>query len=259
MNNKGQTTVLFSLVISALFLFTLTALEVERIYMSRVKIRAVVHSTSSSIMADYNGELFERYHLLFMDPTYGTGSEAAAEEKIMDYLEHSLNADSKMYQFTMEEIAVTNQKYMLDGDMEQVKEQITEYDKTAGVIRKVMDLKEKLNEDADIERAANETEKNAAVLPAERETEEKEVPVEGTQDNLETEETDPRDTLKKSIKFGILAFVLPEHTDISKEEHDFSDSPSKAHKENKAQDGDNSFQDIDFLKSFLKKSAEKGK
>ena len=66
MNNKGQTTIFFSLIISALFLFTLTALEVGRIYMSRVKVGAVVHSTQSSIMADYNSELFERYHLFYL-------------------------------------------------------------------------------------------------------------------------------------------------------------------------------------------------
>ena len=59
MKNKGQTTVFFSLMISVLLLFTLTALEVGRIYMSKVKVQAVVHSAQTSILADYNRELFE--------------------------------------------------------------------------------------------------------------------------------------------------------------------------------------------------------
>ena len=84
MNNKGQATVMFSFMISVLFVFTLTALEVSRICMKTVKIIPCVHSMRSSIMADYNEEMFERYHLLFMDPTYGTGSEAAIEEKMRD-------------------------------------------------------------------------------------------------------------------------------------------------------------------------------
>lgn len=267
MNNKGQTTVLFSLIISVLFLFTLSALEAGRIYMSKVKIRAVVHSTQSSIMADYNRELFERYHLLFMDPTYGTGSEAAAEEKIEDYLETSLNSgEGNIYRFTVEEIGLANQKNIFKENMKQLKEQITEYEKTAGLLQKAKDLGNRFKEgESGIEKAAKETERNGTALPdtgGEPMGGEKDVP-EKNGDNKEqgkgeaqVKADDPRDALGKTLKTGILAFVLPDDRSVSKEKYDFSDAPSEQYQEQKEEEKDNSFRDIEFLKGFLKKSGD---
>ena len=267
MNNKGQTTVLFSLIISVLFLFTLCALEAGRIYMSKVKIRAVVHSTQSSIMADYNRELFERYHLLFMDPTYGTGSEAAAEEKIKDYLEASLNSgEGNIYRFTVEEIGLANQRNIFKEDMEQLKEQITGYEKTAGVLQKAKDLGNRFKEGENgIKEAAKETERNGTALPDAGEGqpgEEKDIPEKNQEDKEQGKEEgqmkadDPRETLGKTLKTGILAFVLPDDCFVSKEEYNFHNAPSRQYQEQKEEEKDNSFRNIEFLKGFLKKSAD---
>lgn len=254
MNNKGQTTVLFSLIISVLFLFTLTALEVGRVYMGRVKIRAVVHSTRSSIMADYNSELFERYHLLFMDPAYGTGSEAAFEEKVTDYLECSLNGEkgtgSGMYRFFLEEVSLAEKRGILDENMKQLKEQITEYEKTAGVVHKAADLAKKLEQkENDVEAAIRETEMNGVELTIESNGENTKSPLED-QSNMEV--TDPRDTIKEALKFGTLAFVLPKECNISRKKYDFKEAPSGQYDKEQERKRDNSFQDIGFLKSFLK-------
>lgn len=262
MNNKGQTTVLFSLMISVLFLFTLTALEAGRIYLSKVKIRAVVHSTRSAIMADYNSELFERYHLLFMDPTYGTGSDAAAEEKIKDYLETSLNGEQAIYHFTVEEAVLSEQKDILADDMQQLKEQIAEYEKTAGLINKAKDLWETLqNKESDIEGAAEETERNGVELPGEQGENEEVSENKMTGENKEEEVKerkvdDPRELLTEALKPGILAFLLPKGGTVSREIHDFSNAPSKEYEEKKEEERDGSFQNIQFLKSFLKQSAK---
>ena len=59
MNNRGYTTVFFTLMISVLLLFTFTALEVTRIHTGRIKQNSCVHSMRSSILADYNRVLFE--------------------------------------------------------------------------------------------------------------------------------------------------------------------------------------------------------
>ena len=148
MNNKGQTTILFSLCIGVLFLFTLTALEIGRIHMSKVKILPCVHSMRSSIMADYNEELFERYHLLFLDPTYGTGSEAVLEEKMKDYLETSLNGEgSSLYQFELVDIGLSNKETVLSNDMKLLKKQIADYELTAGIVNRAKELTSKLNSD----------------------------------------------------------------------------------------------------------------
>lgn len=262
MNNRGQTTILFSFMISVLFLFTLTALEVGRIYMSKVKTRAIVHSTCSNLMADYNRELFERYHLLFMDPTYGTGGEAAAEEKIEDYLDVSLNGDgnSGLYQFTLEELAVVSEDHILDNNMELLKKQIIDYEKTEGIVHKAKDLGEKLtsngqegvdeNNRKNVEDAARETEINGVELP-QLETEET-----NGEDTENVEVSDPRDTLKECLKNGLLSFILPDGSNVSKESYDFQKAPSKEYKEQEEGEKDTGFQDISFLKGLLNKAAK---
>lgn len=258
MNNKGQTTI----IISVLFLFTLSALEAGRIHMSKVKIRAVVHSTQSSIMADYNRELFERYHLLFMDPTYGTGSEAAVEEKVKDYLEASLNGgESRIYQFTIEEIGLVDKKSIFDEDMQQFKEQITEYEKTAGLLKRVKDLGKHLQEKKnDMERAARETEINGVALPESSKESDHENMVSSKDKNqqedseVEIKVTDPRNILEEELKTGILAFVLPEDCSVSKEEYDFGREFHEKYDGEKDEENDNSFRNIEFLKGFLKRS-----
>lgn len=267
MNNKGQTTVFFSLIISVLLLFTFTALEVVRIHMSRVKMMACVHSMQSSIMADYNSELFERYHLLFIDPTYGTGSEAAAEERINDYLDSSLNGeageDKGIYQFEIEEVMLTDQKNILEDDMKLLKTQIADYEKTSGLVNRIKRLVEKTRQETNnVADAARETEINGVELDLSQEdTGEGQSNSAGRENDKEkksekSEVDDPRETLKESLKFGVLAFIMPD-SHISKEERDFSNSPSARYEEEKEEERDTSFQSIDFLKNIIKDASDR--
>lgn len=265
MNNKGQTTVFFSLIISVLLLFTFTALEVVRIHMSRVKIMACVHSMQSGIMADYNRELFERYHLLFIEPTYGTGSEAAAEERIKDYLDSSLNGESVtnkgIYQFEIEEIMLTGQKNILEDNMKLLKAQIADYEKTSGLVNRIKGLAEKAKQDTNnVADAARETELNGVELdlPQEDAGEGQSNGRDNGKENQREESgvDDPRETLKESLKFGVLAFLMPD-SHISKEERDFSNSPSARYKEEKEEEQDISFQNIDFLKNIIKDASDR--
>jgi hypothetical protein len=219
-----------------------------------------------------------------MDPTYGTGSEAVLEEKVIDYLETSLEEKKgSLYEFTVEDVALIDEESILDNDMERLKEQIEEYEKTAGVVHQAKKLEEKIKgKNVDLESAAKETEDNAVELPvAEGDTnatggnestaeksdgktaqagagssagKSEETGTENSADgagNSDVEVTDPRDTLKEALQFGVLSFVKPADMDISKEVHDFSDSPSAQYKEEKEEEKDNSFQDIGVLKSLL--------
>lgn len=250
MGNKGQTTIFFSLIISVLLLFTLSALEVGRIYMSKVKIRAVVHSTCSSLMADYNSELFERYHLLFMDPTYGTGSEAALEEKAIDYLDCSLNGEKAdgngIYEFQISQLMLADKEGILYEDMALLKKQIADYEKSAGVLKNAEKLVDILKgKEVNVEGAASETEQNGVEMPSDSDGK----PVE------EVEVTDPRDTLKNMLTPGILSITLPEGVDIPKETLVFENAPSKQYEEEQEEERDNSFQNIGTLIRFLKNTA----
>ena len=258
MNNKGQTTILFSLCIGVLFLFTLTALEIGRIHMSKVKILPCVHSMRSSIMADYNEELFERYHLLFLDPTYGTGSEAVLEEKIKDYLETSLNGEgSSLYQFELVDIGLSNKETVLSNDMKLLKKQIADYELTAGIVNRAKELTSKLNSDKEsLEEAFNKTERNGVELNLSKDAdEEKKQPEEQTTDKKTAKEKDPREVLKKSVKSGVLAYVAPGMT-VSKEKLNLKKLPSVKYIEMETQEWNNKFDDIGNLKQLLKTSAE---
>ena len=260
MNNKGYTTVFFTLIISTLLLFTFTALEAVRIHTGRVKMLSCVHSMRSSILADYNSALFARYHLLFMDPTYGTGSEAAVEEKAEDYLDASLNGEKgdSIYTFVIQDIAVVDEKNILWEDMRQVKEQVAEYEKAAGVLNRIRKLTEKLKEKGnDISSAAGETERNGVEISVSDDSAGAEEKTEtGTASSDGAPETeDPRKSLGDALKFGTLAFVMPDCS-VSKEKHDFSNAPSAKYENEKEKEHDRKFQDIGILKSFLKDSAK---
>ena len=257
MKNKGQTTVFFSLMISVLLLFTLTALEVGRIYMSKVKVQAVVHSAQTSILADYNRELFERYHLLFYDPTYGTGSMAVAEEKISDYMEESLNGGgATLYEYRVEDVALTNVSTIMDEDMKQLKEQIRQYEKTAGVIQKAKDIWNKTAEGADDrKRAEEETERNGKEIPQMDSTQE-DAAADHAESEGEEEVDDPRETLQESLKSGILAYVLPANISVSKSKRDYSDSPSNRYTFFGQTDTEIDFSDITKMKTRLHSISE---
>lgn len=250
MKNRGQTTVFYSLIIGALLILTFTALEVTRIYCGRAKIKAVLHSTRTSIMADYNRDLFERYHLLFMDPTYGTGSDAMVEEKFADYANASLDADKAVYSCVVKEVALVNKKTIMDDHMKLLKKQITEYEKEEGLIKKATKIPQNVIDNSkEVKEASDTTKRNATVLPTDENANDEENG-EHFEKNEEPVE-DPRDVLKNNLSMGILTLVLPEGSVVSKEPQDFSNSPSKEYKEDIKEKKDTSFSDVDKMTEAL--------
>lgn len=254
MNNKGQTTILFSLIIGIFLLFTLTALEVGRIHLRSVKIKPCVHSMRSSVMADYNAELFERYHLLFMDPTYGTGSEAVLEEKIVDYLETSLNGEegSTIYQFQVEEVALAETKTILSNNLQLLKQQIKDYESTAGAVNRIKDLlTDAGRKNTGLDAAAQETASKGKEIDVSGEADEGTTGTdEDSEDVTEDDYTDPRDSLDECLKLGILSFVAPDKN-FSKEICRIKHAPSEEYEEVLQEERSREFDDIDFLNSFL--------
>lgn len=250
MSDKGQITVYVSLMITALLVFTLGAIEITRIHMGRVKVRACTHSMRSSIMADYYGTLFERYHLLFMDPTYGTGSDAVMEMKIEDYLEASLNGatrwDTGVYSFSIDEVAGVDKKYILDNQLQQVREQVVEYEKTVAVINQLRDTYSRFtNPSQNYDEAVQETETNGVEQPETEPSQE----VQG-----DTQE-DPRSALERAVSFGTLAFVMPGNT-ISRTTRDFGQAPSSLYRDHEAENNALNFWDIGLWKQWLRQRNE---
>lgn len=247
MNNKGQTTVFFTLIICILIEITFTAFEVSRLYIGKMKALACVHSMRTSIMADYDRELFEQYHLLFLDTTYGTESDGYLEEKIQDYLDASLNGgigeQDGIYKFSIEEIGISEKTGILEFDMKQLKKQIVDYEKTAGIIDGVSKISEEVkNSSKKIQEAAEETEKSVEEAKTE------EVEISGEENGKEVK--DPRDTLSAMLNKGILSIVMPGNTFSTEEK--ISRDVSIAYEKQK----DTSFSDFGNLKDVLKHSVE---
>ncbi|MGN0437365.1 MAG: DUF5702 domain-containing protein [Lachnospiraceae bacterium] len=259
MNNKGQTTVLLSILLCVLLSLTLTAFEVIRLHTGKVKAAACVHSMRTGIMADYNEELFSRYHLLFMDPTYGTDSYGYLEEKVRDYLEVSLNGDSKnqgVYAYSIEDICVTNQVGIVDHNYELLKKQIIDYEKEAGLFDFAGSLIQQRTQSGDtLERALNETEQNAVAqgnntnISSEGENQSS-----NTRENESqvSQQEDPREILSNMLEGGILNLVMPGNT-LSNENYGIgSDTENNIETENRNTD----FQDIGLLTGFLRNTSD---
>lgn len=240
MNNKGQTTVFISLLICVLLALTLTAFEGVRLYTGKVKGIACVHSMRTGILTDYNEELFKRYQLLFIDSTYGTGSNGYLEEKITDYMDVFLNGETdhpSVYEYSVEDISVNDAISILDDDMKLLKKQIMEYEEAVGAADWVANLIERVGDTSStVESAARQTEENA------REGQET-ISSEGV-----SEQEDPRDILANMLKGGILNIVMPEHhlsdeaLPLQRTYASFGNSRSTA------------FDDIGYLNRFLRAS-----
>lgn len=210
MNNKGQTTVFFSIMICALLLFTLTAFEVIRLHTGKLVEMACVHSMRTSIMADYDSELFKRYDLLFINPTYGTDNNAYLEEKIKGYLDASLNEEeNRIYQYNIEDIVVSDEVGVLDDDMKLLKQQMKDY----GKVSEESDLNLSLTGIKEFCKNTKipEIYDNEGIYEENTENEDKD-----TQDR-NNQIKDPRDTLSSMLDKGILNIVMPNNSFSSKD------------------------------------------
>ena len=267
MKNRGQITVFFSCMISVLLILTFTALEVGRIYCGRMKIRAAVRSAQSCILADYNRALFEKYHLLFEDPTYGTGSFAMVEEKFRNYLDESLNGNDykkNLYNFDVCEVALSDHKTITDDHMKLLKKQIVDYEKNQGALKKIIDSgKQMVDASEEVGKASEKTSKEATEITVSSENENGNDDGGSTDDN-ETGEAqekvdDPRDVLKDMLSKGMLALLLPADSQISDEKQDFSQSLSNTYEEKVQKDRDTGFGDVTKLVEVLETSAKEDK
>lgn len=231
MKNRGQITVYLCLVINVMLLLGLTSLEGIRIYMGRGKVERSAIGAANSIMADYNSELFRRYHLLLIDTAYGGRGEAYMEERMEEYLDYNLNSSanifnntSSYYEFDINDVALVAKVGILDDNMSVFKYQIDEYIKTYGI----KDITEMIIEKTkDTKESKISKEENGGIN------------VEPLIDNF----IDPREMVALKLSSSMLDEVLPAGEEVSKEEVDLSKTPSKVYKD---YDEENSIISPDF-------------
>ena len=236
MENKGQITVFLSLIlISLLGLFWATS-DIVGIYMNKARVAEAARGASLHIEADYQREVFDRYHLLLLDKNYMGSGEGKVEEKIWDYLDYTLSE----YGFSINDICLANTRSVLADNCYDLKKQIDEYMTLYFEKQTLEKVKKELQAgDMAADSIGEEIHKGK--------TEEAEQ--EGTWQG-----EDPRKLLNKEMKKGLLNIVLPEGKGVSRTDVSLQNIPSVQLKEPDAsEDIDISFSNIDRLEADLGK------
>ncbi|MCM1287851.1 MAG: DUF5702 domain-containing protein [Clostridium sp.] len=247
MNNSGKITVFLCLIISSMLLVSFT---VNKIITSlSVKEKAVICAKSaiSDIKAEYNTYIFEHYHILLFDKSYGGKGEAYLEQKL-----HNNMCEKMGERVSVEQTAITNFRYIYEEDCMPFQEQIADYLKYAAIengIDKIVDetkgedgtLPETVTDDI---KAQGQTENGAEENQDEIQTQsESQTQDENkTQSGMETEgninemgetpqgnkkEEDPRKYTAKAGIVGIVTIIKPSDMEISGAYIDLSECFSK--------------------------------
>lgn len=83
---KGQITVMLSLLLTVVLLFLLTCSEGVRVYLGKGRAARKLVAAQEDVMADYNRFLWEEYHILGVDESYGTKDTDALQKRLEEYL-----------------------------------------------------------------------------------------------------------------------------------------------------------------------------
>ena len=218
---KGSITVFLSLLLAIVLAAVFVLLEAARVWGLEKKTVTDAVQTSNSLLAEYSQELWEDYHLLFLDASYGTDtfSISAAEERALTFSERNLD----VYALTSG-IAVSS-TWNLFG-MEAAEAEITGYELAtdsggAAFCQEAAALMESEITSDVIESiyeyimASEETEDSADSDDGEEET------------DLEVTLTEnPIDVIKNLRAGGVLAVVLTDEA-VSEKEIDLSDTLSE--------------------------------
>ena len=140
---EGYVTVFVSLILGAMMLFFVFALELSYLYAGRARAARAVTDCTRGFFGDFDPAIFDRYHLLMIDDTYGTGSDGYLEERLSKRLEDNLNSGKSVpFSYEVNDLILSERIGLLDNDLKALKEQIHDYCLYA-TVRNVMDeLKE---------------------------------------------------------------------------------------------------------------------
>lgn len=127
LKNTGYVTVTVSLLLCVMMIFILFVLEWIYVYMGTAKIAVATTSNSKSLFGNYHANLFQDYHLLMLDKTLATGSEASVEAMLQSQLSSSLTGKNQAFSCKVEDVVLTNTNQIMEKDFASVKEQIHAY------------------------------------------------------------------------------------------------------------------------------------
>lgn len=132
MRKKASVTIYFSLILMILLAVMITTVESARLAGIHIRCQSAAALGLESLFADYAAPLFEKYALLFLESSYGTGEKEAYLNQYRDYV--SYNADCNYHDYTghdfyrskLGEVTTETVIYATDKEGKALEEQICE-------------------------------------------------------------------------------------------------------------------------------------
>lgn len=122
MGQRGEITVFLSLVLVCILSLLLGLLESARTAGARLYLRMAADSAISSVMSQYNRNLWDMYHLLFLE----FASERAIEDSFAGYFEFYTDQEN-LYPMKRGDVKVTELTLMQDEEAAALEEEILAY------------------------------------------------------------------------------------------------------------------------------------
>jgi len=193
-----------------------------RIGAIKMKTELVTDIAMNSVLGEYNTKLFEKYGLLFVDTSYGTGQGNIenVNEHLRKYFSKNFELSpmgtlfgrSTMMKTSLENVDITGYSLATDGDV--FKRQVITYmesDLIGGAAKKVRENAQKLKdsgyEEIDVEEAARENEQEISGSYYED--------TDGDGESEEYEIDNPAGSVTSQKSIGILSLAAPSFDDIS--------------------------------------------
>ena len=133
--SEGVITCFLSLVLLMILALVSVTLESARLAGARFLTENYTRMARDSVMAEYSGVLFDRYHLLAYNSRAGTpeGVQSALAAKTSYYINRNLQADNRMlWEITLQDVTVTEYELLTDAAGAVFREEAVNYMKYRG-------------------------------------------------------------------------------------------------------------------------------
>lgn len=131
----GYLTVFLALSLTVILSLFLTLIEAARMNAVKMQIECACNIASDSVLAEFSRALYERYDLLFIDTSYGTGNPSLqnAENHFKSYMEGNFRREGgfgKLRDFTFltaDNVKIQKTRFIADSGCRALREQVYAY------------------------------------------------------------------------------------------------------------------------------------
>lgn len=127
---RAEITVFMTLIMSIYIMFAVSIIGSIRRYVAKNEIVTAMDNALFSCFGEYNKYLYERYHLMYIDPSYK--SDISNPEELLSHFETYMQANMKngnqsVTTLTVCNVTITDIKYATDNNCDDMYKQIQKY------------------------------------------------------------------------------------------------------------------------------------